>query len=120
MAADRENVERLIGELYDIISTDTNKVDQIITTQMTRAAAYVDAYTGSQTGVLRDAVVEDFATLFILQRMAAGSSGILAINLGDISLGEKPIAVQINELRRQAQEKLNILGRKSKTILTQS
>ena len=118
MAVDRENVQRLIGELYDILSTDTNTADQILTTQMARAEAYVDAYTGSQTGTLRDACVEDFAALFVLQRMAAGSSGVLAINLGDIALGEKPIAVQINEMRRQAQEKLNILGRKTKATLT--
>jgi len=120
MAVDRENVQRLLGELYDLLSTDSNERDQIIDAQLTRAGLYVDAYTGNQSGVLRDACVEDFATLSVLQRMCAGSSGVLSIDLGDIRLGRKPIDLQINELRREAQDKLNILGRKSKAILTLS
>jgi len=80
MAVDRENVQRLIGELYDMLSTDTNEADQIIDAQIARAEAYVDEYTGSQTGTLRDVCVEDFAAMFILQRMATGS-GILAVGL---------------------------------------
>jgi len=108
MAASSTNVQYLLGDLYDAMGS--SKAD-IVTAMITRAQAYVDEYTGSKTGTIIDAAVEDFAALYCVQRMVAGSSSAHSITIGEISLGEKQIATQIRELRRQGNEKLKQVGR---------
>ena len=85
--------------------------DTIITAMLARGQAYVNEYTSSATGTIVDNAVEDFAALYILQRMVAGSSSANTITVGEITIGKKEISVQIKELRKQAVDKLKIIGR---------
>lgn len=110
MAADADNVQYLLGDLYDALGT--NK-DTIITAMIARAKNYVDEYTGSKTGGIVDNTIESVAAMYILQRMVTGSNSTNAINIGAIRIGAKDVRAQIEELRRQIEEQLGVVGRSS-------
>ena len=118
MAASAQNVKDLIGDVYDTLGDNDTERDAVITRALTRAQAYVDGYTGNATGDLVDAAVEDAAALQLLQRAIAGSSEMTSIRIGEISIGEKNVNMQITFLKSELQNKLRVLGRKTKAILT--
>jgi len=110
IAASDLNVTYLIGDLYEAMGDDKAT---IVTAMVARAQAYVDAYSGSQTGTLIDNAVETLAAMYILQRMIAGSNSTNRINIGAITIGEKEISVQVEELRKQFDDQMKMVGRGS-------
>jgi len=109
MAATANDVKYRIGDLYDFMDSSTR--DAAITAFLASAQAYVDAYSGSATGVLSDSAVADLAALYVVTAMSGGSAAGEAFSLGnDTRVGNRNMVLMAAELKGRFMQNLNRLG----------
>jgi hypothetical protein len=119
MTASSDGVKSRIGDVYnDLPSTR----DTDITEHLANAQAYVNEYTGSQSGTLIDSAVENLAAMYCCVEAAGGNStGFnFSIGKGSFDFPTEKYKELAEKFKQMAEMELSVAGRKIRYAKTNS
>ena len=111
MVASYEQVRNRVPDLESEIGTGSAAV---IAELISGAQAYIDDWTGNQTGDLVDAAMADLASAMLCDQMMASTAHGVNVTVGGLSVSSKDLATMSSNFRTSSQRSLASFGKDGK------